>query len=242
MQIPEDFRCCICLGASSQMLLGQCPHRLCLSCARAGKLRSCPVCSSPLPKGLPQDVYFARAAKEMLLPCRCGAKVRMLEAENHTCEWTGRQQQHEGVLNGKTGGRTPPPTAPNRETFTCPLCKEANLSREGLLNHCSKAHRNTRVAAVCPICLSMPWGDPNYVSQDFLSHVQLRHRCAYDTLTDFEADEETMLRRAIEASLEEAESARLQKPEAAEGKAREEAMLRHPLQRPALLRCCRRRR
>eukprot|EP00913_Durusdinium_trenchii_P009998 g9384.t1 len=50
----------------------------------------------------------------------------------------------------------------------------------------------------------MPWGDPNYVSRDFMSHLELRHRCDYAVLTDFEADEEAMLRRALEESCREA--------------------------------------
>lgn len=50
----------------------------------------------------------------------------------------------------------------------------------------------------------MPWGDPSYVSRDWLSHLKLRHRCDYSTLADFEADEETMLRRVLEQSAREA--------------------------------------
>ncbi|CAE7448245.1 RNF114 [Symbiodinium sp. CCMP2456] len=36
----------------------------------------------------------------------------------------------------------------------------------------------------------MPWGDPNYVSRNFISHLELRHRCDYAVLTDFDVDEE----------------------------------------------------
>mmetsp|Transcript_23630 Transcript_23630/g.49413 ORF Transcript_23630/g.49413 Transcript_23630/m.49413 type:complete len:84 (+) Transcript_23630:555-806(+) len=50
----------------------------------------------------------------------------------------------------------------------------------------------------------MPWGDPNYVSRNFISHLELRHRCDYAVLTDFDADEEAMLRRALEESAREA--------------------------------------
>ena len=97
--------------------------------------------------------------------------------------------------------RAPAP-ALNRSTFTCPLCGERNLSQSGLLEHCDREHAGRgAVAAVCPICLVMPWGDPNYVSRDFLSHLTMRHRCNYEEICDFEADEETMLRRAMEESM-----------------------------------------
>lgn len=201
LHVPEEFRCCICLSAVQDMLTTSCPHRLCVSCAEAGGLGHCPVCRATLPVDRTPDAAFASRARETRLTCECGAEVPLLEASSHTCEQLRKRKLPEVGPWFGTGRRRPPP-AQNRSTFTCPICEEGNLTRQGLLEHCSKMHANCgQVSAICPICRAMPWGDPNYVSRDFLSHLQLRHNCDYAVLADFEADEETMLRRALQASL-----------------------------------------
>mmetsp|Transcript_44421 Transcript_44421/g.102659 ORF Transcript_44421/g.102659 Transcript_44421/m.102659 type:complete len:282 (+) Transcript_44421:146-991(+) len=209
MQIPEEYRCCVCLAAVQDVLLSGCPHRLCFSCAEEGALSSCPVCRADLPADGEPDRDFATRVRAARLTCECGVDMPVLEAGGHTCEQLRKRKLPEAApwLGTGHGARRRPPPAQNRSTFACPLCQENNLSRQGLLEHCSKVHAACgQVAAVCPICRSMPWGDPNYVSRDFLSHLQLRHHCDYAVLADFEADEETMLRRALQESLRDAQA------------------------------------
>jgi len=205
MLVPEEFRCCVCLSTSERALLTGCPHRICADCAESGGLSSCPVCRADLPAERPLDAAFARRVGEAALQCGCGATVPVLQAEAHACEQTRKRKRPGGLaLPPAAAGRRPPPPAPNRSTFACPLCDERNLTPQGLIEHCERAHVATArgpIAAVCPICASMPWGDPTYVSRDFLSHLRLRHRCDYTVLTDFEADEDAMFRRALRDSL-----------------------------------------
>ncbi|XP_059589140.1 E3 ubiquitin-protein ligase RNF114 isoform X2 [Alligator mississippiensis] len=90
---------------------------------------------------------------------------------------------------------------PNRFTFPCPYCSERNLDQEGLVEHCKKYHIMDAKQVVCPICASMPWGDPNYRSANFMDHLQRRHRFSYDTFVDYDADEDDMMAQVLLRSL-----------------------------------------
>ena len=79
------------------------------------------------------------------------------------------------------------------------MCEERNLDRAALLQHFQGSHKGC--SGVCPICAVMPWGDPNYVSQDLNGHMKMRHKFDYDTYTDFAEQEDEILRKAIEDSL-----------------------------------------
>ncbi|KAL1022686.1 hypothetical protein UPYG_G00031020 [Umbra pygmaea] len=63
-------------------------------------------------------------------------------------------------------------------TFVCPFCQESNLDDLDLLEHCNVNHFNDRRLVVCPICVSLPHGNPDQMSRDFIGHLNLRH-CYY---------------------------------------------------------------
>lgn len=207
MEIPEEFRCCICLSTPERALQTGCPHLVCMSCVVSGSLKACPVCRHELSAEHTADEAFAERMAAAVLTCECGLKVPVLEAVAHSCE--SLQKKRKEMADAApppfaSSQKTPPPAA-NRSTFACPLCEEGvNLTTQGLLEHCERVHGRQRVSAVCPVCAAMPWGDPNYRSGDILSHLRLRHKCDYAVLADFETSEEEALKRALEASVQDA--------------------------------------
>ena len=48
----------------------------------------------------------------------------------------------------------------------------------------------------------MPWGDSKYISNNFVAHLERRHKCDYDVLADYEITEEESMKRALQASAE----------------------------------------
>lgn len=93
--------------------------------------------------------------------------------------------------------------AKNRYTFKCPYCPRANFTMDSLRGHCNELHKNGPKEVVCPICVSMPWGDENQKSIDFIQHLNFRHRFEYDKFVDLNIDEEEMVRRAFINSIRE---------------------------------------
>uniref|UniRef100_A0A8D0GMU9 E3 ubiquitin-protein ligase RNF138 n=1 Tax=Sphenodon punctatus TaxID=8508 RepID=A0A8D0GMU9_SPHPU len=64
--------------------------------------------------------------------------------------------------------------------FKCHLCQETNFTRERLLDHCNIRHLSEMVPVICPICISLPWAEPNEVTRDFVGHLNQRHQFDYE--------------------------------------------------------------
>ena len=46
------------------------------------------------------------------------------------------------------------------------------------------------MAAVCPICITYPHGDPNYVSNNLAGHLEMRHQYDMGEVIENEVDED----------------------------------------------------
>ena len=65
------------------------------------------------------------------------------------------------------------------------------MERKGFIEHVGKKHKG--MPGICPICVSQPYGDPNYVSANLSSHAKMRHLYDMDTYTDYEYDDDAIL-------------------------------------------------
>lgn len=95
------------------------------------------------------------------------------------------------ILQGETSGHP---------TFKCPLCQEANFTRQRLLDHCNNRHLYQIVPVICPICVSLPWADTNQVTRNLVSHLNLRHRFDYGEFVNLQLDEEAQYQNAVQES------------------------------------------
>lgn len=84
--------------------------------------------------------------------------------------------------------------------FNCPYCQEGGLDELGLLLHCNANHRADPRSVVCPICVSLPHGDPTYHSVNFIGHINRRHRYYNADFLDVNQSESINEQAAILAS------------------------------------------
>ncbi|CAK1545702.1 unnamed protein product [Leptosia nina] len=71
------------------------------------------------------------------------------------------------------------------QAYTCPFCNRMGFTDTGLMEHVTADHADTTLAVVCPVCASMPGGEPNFVTDDFAGHLTLEHRSGPRDLISF---------------------------------------------------------
>ncbi|RWS13923.1 E3 ubiquitin-protein ligase KCMF1-like isoform X1 [Dinothrombium tinctorium] len=62
------------------------------------------------------------------------------------------------------------------QSFTCPFCGKMGFTENSLQEHVTAEHGDASSEVVCPICASLPGGEPNHVTDDFATHLTLEHR------------------------------------------------------------------
>ncbi|KAJ8265345.1 hypothetical protein COCON_G00144440 [Conger conger] len=201
----SEFVCPVCLEIFDRPVTTQCGHTFCQICLQEclrPQKPVCAVCRATLGKWA-QALELETLIHNTVGACKgCRAEMCLSLMRSHTAGCSKYQEYiDEGV---KTTARSQPPvisSVPNRFTFSCPYCNFQNLDQDGLVEHCTSLHARDARQVVCPICASMPWGDPNYRSTDFFQHLKIRHTFSYDTYVDYATDEQTMIQEALQRSL-----------------------------------------
>ncbi len=160
-------------------------------------MNRCPLCKIKFKKSdLKANKKLEKEIKESTHVCKCGEQIKLNEWNDHI----SKCQQYIALIstNIKQSVIKDAKQTVNRSTFNCSCCKEKNFDREGLLKHVGNNHKNAE--AVCPICLCQPWGDPNYVTH-LHGHLQKRHKFDYDTTVEYNEDEDEVLKKVLQESM-----------------------------------------
>ena len=180
-KIEEHFCCIVCLNILRDpvrhLACGKC---LCYECLQ--KLRQmhnnsvCPNCRGGISDAeVRRDQDLMQIIDTNLFECDCGNRVRYRDLNDHMSNCRVFK------VDVKQAVVAPKNKVVNRWTYECPVCNLKNLERADFLKHFTEKHKGKR--GVCPICKSMPWGDPNYISADLGGHLRMRHQMDYEELT-----------------------------------------------------------
>jgi Drought induced 19 protein (Di19), zinc-binding/Zinc finger, C3HC4 type (RING finger) len=180
-EVNPNYKCNICLLILEDPVQHKiCSNNFCSECLNqllsTSVKASCPICRNQI---FPEDLYLNDELLAQIrsddYKCVCDEIFKYSNYNSHSTYCRGLEPDIKNLV------MKPKDKVTNRWTFQCPVCNAKNLDRQGLIDHVKRSHKGER--AVCPICVSMPWGDPNYVTSNFLSHLQTRHKFDYDTLT-----------------------------------------------------------
>ncbi|CAH2285047.1 E3 ubiquitin- ligase RNF138 isoform X1 [Pelobates cultripes] len=96
-------------------------------------------------------------------------KYHYMRRHYRTCS---RYQEEYGLVKVKDNLISHKDSAGNRQsTYVFPIYLEADFDRRGLLDHDFHI-----VSVFCPICISLPQGDPNQKFADIVGHLNARHQ------------------------------------------------------------------
>ena len=209
-QIKGHYTCLVCQNVyTNPVKITSCGHNFCKNCLdgyisnqnnqQFNSQNICLLCRKPFSKDdIIQDSNLENQMNNEIIKCICGSLMSLSDYVNHsnTCSTSiNRMQTDIKKTNIKIREDK---IQKNRQTFDCTLCSQKNFDRVGYIDHITKFHPNDR--GVCSICKCQPWGDPNYKTH-IMGHINIRHRFDYDTVVDYNEDEDDILQRVLLESM-----------------------------------------
>ena len=202
--IKDQYTCLICQNIfSNPIKLAKCGHNMCSTCindySASQSQLNCPLCRTPFQHSeIIHDNNLNNNMMNITVKCDCGQLMPLNQYSSHSdnCAIIIKKLQKEA--KNKNIAINPDKIGKNRQTFDCTLCKEKNFDRVGYIDHIAKKHPNDR--GVCAICKCQPWGDPNYKTHIY-GHINIRHRFDYDTVVDYNDDEDQILQKVLMESM-----------------------------------------
>ncbi|KAB0340291.1 hypothetical protein FD754_023258 [Muntiacus muntjak] len=154
----------------------------------------CPVCQEELKTPVwtvacQHVFYLENIMRTFSGSCRCCAKQIKFYRMRHHYKSGKKYQDEYGVSS----------IIP---TFKCPSCQESNFTGQRLRDHCNSNHLFQIVPVTCPICVSLPWGDPSQVTRNFVGHLNQRHQFDYGEFVNLQLDEETLYQTSVKESFQ----------------------------------------
>uniref|UniRef100_A0A4W4DQC6 Di19 zinc-binding domain-containing protein n=2 Tax=Electrophorus electricus TaxID=8005 RepID=A0A4W4DQC6_ELEEL len=94
---------------------------------------------------------------------------------------------------------------PSVRTFHCPYCQQGGLDDLDLRDHCSANHLTDARYVVCPcVRLSLPHGNQEYHSRDFIGHLTYGTGYYIEDVTNIYQSDDINMQAAILMSLSQA--------------------------------------
>ena len=203
--IKDQYTCLICQNIfKNPAKLKQCGHNFCGDCINnysnsVADNRQCPLCRAPFfLNDIVSDNNLRNKMNSIMVKCECGQNLPLSSYSSHSDNCPVVLKNMNNEMKNKNIQINPDKVLKNRQTFDCTLCTQKNFDRVGYIDHIKQFHPNQR--GVCAICKCQPWGDPNYKTH-ILGHINIRHKFDYDTVVDYNDEEDEILKKVLLESL-----------------------------------------
>ena len=202
--IKDQYTCLICQNIYiNPVKLSKCGHNMCSDCinnfSSTQKNLNCPLCRVPFTKSdIIPDQNLNNEMTIKNVKCDCGQIMPLNQYSLHSDNCAVIINKMKEEVKNKKIEINPDKVGKNRQTFDCTLCNEKNFDRVGYIDHIKNRHPNDR--GVCAICKCQPWGDPNYKTHIY-GHINVRHKFDYDTVVDYNDDEDQILQKVLMESM-----------------------------------------